>query len=66
MMEIEEHLGGGPLLGVDGGMVVGHGRARAPAVARAIAQARRVVESDLIEGLRAELTRVAGAIPDED
>lgn len=66
MMEIEEHLGGGPLLGVDGVMVVGHGRSRAPAVARAIAQARRVVESDLIEGLRAELTRVAGAIPDED
>ena len=59
MMEIEEHLGGGPLLGVNGVMVVGHGRSKAPAVARAIAQARRVVESGLIEGLRAELARVA-------
>jgi len=66
MMEIEEHLGGGPLLGVDGVMVVGHGRSRAPAVSRAIAQACRAVESDLIEGLRVELARVAGAIPDED
>jgi len=62
MMEIEEQLGGGPLLGVDGVMVVGHGRSRGPAVARAIAQACRVVESQLIEELRAELARVAGAI----
>jgi len=63
MMEVGERAGGGPLLGVDGVMVVGHGRSRAPAVARAIGQARRVVESNLIEELRAELARVAGAIP---
>lgn len=59
MMEVEEGVGGGPLLGVDGVMVVGHGRSRAPAVARAISQARRVVESNLIEELRAELARFA-------
>ncbi|MEA3345297.1 MAG: phosphate--acyl-ACP acyltransferase [Chloroflexota bacterium] len=59
MMEIEKGLGGGPLLGVDGVMIVGHGRSRAPAVAKAIAQARRVVESGLIEELRAELAQVA-------
>lgn len=63
MMEIEEQLGGGPLLGVDGVMVVGHGRSRAPAVARAIAQACRVVESDLIEELRAELVRLPDLSP---
>jgi len=62
MMEIEQQLGGGPLLGVGGVMVVGHGRSRAPAVARAIGQACRVVQSDLIEELRVELGRVAGAI----
>lgn len=58
MMEVEERMGGGPLLGVDGVMVVGHGRSRAPAVARAIAQARHAVESGLIEILRGELSRV--------
>lgn len=66
MMEIEEQLGGGPLLGVDGVMVIGHGRSRAPAVARAIAQASRVVESNLVEELRAELVQVAGRTSAED
>ncbi len=66
MMEIEEQLGGGPLLGVDGVMVIGHGRSRAPAVARAIAQASRVVESDLVEELRAELAQAAGRISAEE
>ena len=65
MMEVAEQAGGGPLLGVDGVMIVGHGRSRAPAVARAIAQARQAVESDLIEGLRTELARVAGTISNE-
>jgi len=59
MMEIEEQLGGGPLLGVDGVMVIGHGRSRAPAVARAIAQACRVVKSDLVEELRAQLVQAS-------
>jgi len=58
MMEVERRLGGGPLLGVDGVMVVGHGRSRAPAVALAIEQARLAVEQDLIGALRAELARV--------
>jgi glycerol-3-phosphate acyltransferase PlsX len=66
MMEIEEQLGGGPLLGVDGVMVIGHGRSRAPAVARAIAQACRVVESDLVEELRAELAQTASDTSAED
>lgn len=60
MMEVERRLGGGALLGVDGVMVVGHGRSRAPAVSRAIAQARQAVEQNLIGTLKAELARVVG------
>ena len=65
MMEIEERAGGGPLLGIDGVMVVGHGRSRAPAVARAINLARQVVEGGLIEVLRTELARVTDVIPNQ-
>lgn len=60
MMEVERRLGGGPLLGVDGVMVVGHGRSKAPAVALAIEQARLAVEQNLIGALKAELARVVG------
>ncbi len=42
---VETH-GGGPLLGVNGVSVVGHGRARADAVGRAIGTAARAVEID--------------------
>ena len=62
MMEIEERIGGGPLLGIDGVMVVGHGRSRAGAVARAVDLARQVVEGHLVEVLRDELARVADTI----
>ena len=43
---VESH-GGGPLLGVKGVSVVGHGRAKADAVSRAIGTAVRVVKIDL-------------------
>jgi glycerol-3-phosphate acyltransferase PlsX len=43
---VESH-GGGPLLGVNGVSVVGHGRAKADAVSRAIGTAVRVVKIDL-------------------
>jgi glycerol-3-phosphate acyltransferase PlsX len=66
MMEIEEQIGGGPLLGVDGVLVIGHGRSSAPGVARAIEQARRMVESNLVEELRAELVQVAGTLSARD
>lgn len=60
MFEVERRIGGAPLIGMDEVMVVGHGRSRAPTVARAIEQARRAVEQDLIGTLKAELARVAG------
>lgn len=49
---------GGPLLGINGVSVVGHGRSTAKAVAGAIAIARLCVEIDLVGGLSAELSRV--------
>jgi glycerol-3-phosphate acyltransferase PlsX len=57
MLDYRE-FGGGALLGVDGVVIVGHGRSDAYAVRNAIRVARRAVESDLIgiirQGLAAE------------
>ncbi|MBI4200792.1 MAG: phosphate acyltransferase PlsX [Chloroflexi bacterium] len=47
--------GGGPLLGVDGVVVVGHGRARADSVAAAVRMARRAVDAGLVDAMRREL-----------
>lgn len=49
---------GGPLFGVNGLVVVGHGASRAEGVAGAIETARRCVELRLVEALRDELARV--------
>ena len=46
-----EAAGGGPLFGVNGVSVIGHGRAKADAVQRAIGTARSVVESGFIDTL---------------
>ena len=62
LVEMDERAGGGPLLGIEGVMVIGHGRSRASSVGGAIDQARRAAEGGLVEGLRAELTRVAATI----
>ena len=48
-------LMGGPLFGVNGVVVVGHGASRAEGVAGAIDTARKCVEFGLVEGMRAEL-----------
>ena len=53
-----EQSGGGPLFGVKGVTVVGHGRARAPAVVSAIGTARHAVEIDLVGKFEAELARL--------
>ncbi len=57
-MEIEKRIGGGPLLGVKGVMVVGHGRSRASGVENAIGQAKLAVESHLIEIIEEELAKI--------
>ena len=54
---VETH-GGGPLLGVNGVSVIGHGRGKAEAVRRAIDTARHAVEVGLVSSLNEELARV--------
>jgi len=41
-----------PLLGVNGVVVIGHGRSKAPAVVSAMGQAKRAVEGNLVEAIR--------------
>ena len=55
LTNVEDLRGGVPLFGVDGVVVVGHGRAPAAGVAEAINIARRMVEVDLVEAMRREL-----------
>ena len=47
--------GGGPLFGVDGAVIVGHGRANAASVAEAAKLAERIVGAGLLEAMRNEL-----------
>jgi glycerol-3-phosphate acyltransferase PlsX len=58
MMEFEKRIGGAPLLGVKGVMVVGHGRSRASGVEKAISQAKLAVERHLIETIEDELAKI--------
>ena len=55
---VAETHGGGPLFGVNGVSVVGHGRARADAVHRAIGMAKLAVESGFIATLNREMAQV--------
>jgi glycerol-3-phosphate acyltransferase PlsX len=55
-------LGGGPLWGVDGAVIVAHGRSQAVHVSRAIAEAKKAVENQVIESLKSELSRVHRSI----
>ncbi|MCL0044452.1 phosphate acyltransferase PlsX [Dehalococcoidia bacterium] len=47
--------GGGPLFGVDGVVIVGHGRVKSNSVAKAITMAKRVVDLDMVATMREEL-----------
>ncbi len=46
-------IGGAPVLGVNGVTIIGHGRSNAKAVKNAIRAAKRAVEGDLIQVIRA-------------
>ena len=59
-----ETHGGGPLFGVNGVSVVGHGRARAEAVERAIGTARLAVETDFISNVNGELAKIRATVVD--
>ncbi len=45
-------VGGGPLLGVNGVVIKGHGRSNGRAIKNAIGQARRAVEGKVVEAIR--------------
>ena len=49
---------GGPLFGVNGTVIIGHGRSPAEHIAKAILRAREMVRLDLVEAMRAEMAAV--------
>ncbi len=56
-------VGGAPLLGVNGVVIVAHGRSNARAIQRAIWQARRAVEFDIIRAIHEGIARNEAANP---
>jgi glycerol-3-phosphate acyltransferase PlsX len=55
-------IGGAPLLGVNGVVIIGHGRSSALAVKNAIRQAERAVSGQIVESIREGLgEKVAGS-----
>lgn len=57
-----EAYGGGPLFGVKGIAIVGHGKSKSGAVANAVRLARESAAAGLIEGCQRELGRVSAAV----
>lgn len=53
-----DEVGGAPLLGVNGVVVIAHGRSNAYAIKQAIGQARRIAENCVVEAIAAGLARV--------
>ncbi len=51
-----EEIGGAPLLGVNGVVIIGHGRSSAYAVKQAVGQARRMVENKVVEAITTGLS----------
>ncbi len=52
-------IGGVPLLGVNGVVIIGHGRSNAKAIKNAIGQAHTIVEGKLIEAIREGMAHYA-------
>jgi glycerol-3-phosphate acyltransferase PlsX len=44
-----EKIGGAPLLGVDGVVIIGHGRSKAPAIYSAIQRAAEAVNGNVVD-----------------
>ena len=61
-MNTLEAFGGGPLLGVDGLAIVGHGASGVDAVANAIGTAQFVLDTGLIGAQQGELDRIRAAV----
>ena len=60
-----EHRGGGPLLGLNGVAIVGHGRSKASSVTAAIDMACIALERGLVESMSLELARVRLRVKDQ-
>lgn len=58
-------VGGAPLLGVNGVVIIGHGRTNANGVKNAIRQAKRAVDGHLIEQIRAGLAGISETTDNE-
>jgi len=58
-----EHTGGGPLFGIKGNVIVGHGRARATAISGAIATAKRLGAISLTAKMQEELASIQVSVP---
>ena len=56
---VVETFGGGPILGVKGLVVVGHGKAQASAVANAFGTVKWMAESKYTDKLETELAKVS-------
>jgi glycerol-3-phosphate acyltransferase PlsX len=52
-----DEVGGAPLLGVDGVVIIAHGRSNAHAIRQAIGQARRVAERGIVQAIAAGVQR---------
>lgn len=53
-------IGGAPLLGVNGVVIIGHGRSNAKGVKNAILQAQRAVHGEVIHAIREGMARYVG------
>ena len=47
-----DEVGGAPLLGVNGVVIIGHGRSNAYAIKQAVGQARRAAEQGIVDAIR--------------
>ena len=58
---VAETFGGGPLFGVNGVSIVGHGRGKADSVQRAIGMAKHSVKTRLVQEINERLVRIRDA-----
>lgn len=56
-----DEVGGAPLLGVNGVVIIAHGRSNAYAIQQAIGQARRVAEKGIVKAITEGLDKVSSA-----
>ena len=59
LTHLVEHRGGGPILGVNGVAIVGHGRSHAPSVSSAIDMARTPVEGAFVQNMQERLSQMS-------